>query len=408
MRLRPFLAAIFAAPLVLGGWLAGGAVAQLASGAYTSAGEAQSALARAQADQRAAAARADKLEVRARNARAVAEKSAQEAAALAARVQQDEAGIAAAQARIAIAGKERAVLDERLAVRRGPIVRLTGALQKMAMRPLMLSVLRPASLRETVYLRAILETTIPEIRKRTSALRGEIARRERIAAEARQALAALKQSEVSLGNRRRQLAALESQQRLASRKASGDAAREAERALALSEQARDLDTLIDQLDAAGTLRRELAALPGPILRPGQGGSVNVPEPVAAPSATAAQAQRFALPVVGRTIAGFGEAGIGGVRATGISLAPADGAQVVAPAEGRVAFAGPYRGFGRIVIVEHPGGFTSLVTGLARADVAVGDDLVAGAPLGIAGTGHAVVTYELRKGGKPVNPLDYVR
>ncbi|QSB45043.1 peptidoglycan DD-metalloendopeptidase family protein [Tsuneonella flava] len=408
MTPRPLFALIAALLLALGGWLASGAIAQRVTETYTDAGEAQRALAKAQADGRAAASRAEKLEQRAREAGAVADKSAQEAAAIAARIQQEEAGIAAAQARVAIAGKERAALDARLAVRRGPLVRLTGALQKMAMRPLALSVFKPGSLRETVYLRAVLETTIPEVRKRTAALRGEIAHRDRIVAETEQALAALKTSELALSDRRRLLAAAESRQRVASRKASGDAAREAERALALAERARDLDTLVGQLDEAGTLRRKLAALPGPVLRPGQGGAVKVMEPSTVASATANPQARFQLPVVGRTVSGFGEAGVGGVRATGISLAPVDRAQVVAPAEGRVVFAGPYRGFDRIVIVEHPNGFTSVVTGLARADIAVGDELVAGAPLGIAGTGHTVVTFELRKGGEPVNPLDYVR
>ena len=73
----------------------------------------------------------------------------------------------------------------------------------------------------------------------------------------------------------------------------------------------------------------------------------------------------------------------------------------------MAFAGPYRGYGRIVIIEHPGGWTSLVTGLARADVMVGEELVLGAPLGIAAQVDPQVTLELRRGGEPVNPLRFV-
>jgi septal ring factor EnvC (AmiA/AmiB activator) len=60
-----------------------------------------------------------------------------------------------------------------------------------------------------------------------------------------------------------------------------------------------------------------------------------------------------------------------------------------------------------VIIEHENGWTSLVTGLARLDVAVGEALVGGAPLGIAAQGRPAISLELRRGGKPVNPLAYV-
>jgi len=82
--------------------------------------------------------------------------------------------------------------------------------------------------------------------------------------------------------------------------------------------------------------------------------------------------RFILPAQGRLVSGFGEIGAGSVRSRGVSIAAAGGAQVVSPAPGRVAFAGLYRGFGQIVIVDHGQGWTSLVTGLARLDARVGD------------------------------------
>ena len=93
---------------------------------------------------------------------------------------------------------------------------------------------------------------------------------------------------------------------------------------------------------------------------------------------------------------------------GITLAPRDNAQVVAPAAGRVAFAGAYRGYDRIVIIEHGGGWTSLITGLARVQVEVGDALVAGAPIGRAGGERPAITLELRHGQQPVNPLRFLR
>ena len=231
-------------------------------------------------------------------------------------------------------------------------------------------------------------------------------------AEAAQALAALRQNESDLGQRRSQLAALETRQRLASRRVSGDAARENERALALAEEARDLDTLIGELDEAGELRTELAALPGPIMRPSDPGADTAAMPEKSRDrrdASAGRKLQFQLPVTGRTFAGFGTVDRAtGIRNDGITLAPRGGAQVVAPAGGRVAFAGPYRGYDRIVILEHDGGWTSLVTGMARTDVRVGEELVAGSPIGIAGVSSPRVTLELRRSGTPVNPLEYLR
>jgi murein hydrolase activator len=73
----------------------------------------------------------------------------------------------------------------------------------------------------------------------------------------------------------------------------------------------------------------------------------------------------------------------------------------------VAFAGPYQGYGTIVIIEHGGGWTSLITGLTVIDTRVGRDVVAGSPLGLAGPGRPVLTFELRHAGTPVNPLEFL-
>jgi septal ring factor EnvC (AmiA/AmiB activator) len=376
---------------------------------FSSAEETRAAMQRALKEAKEAEARGLKLEAQAREATEALEKTATEAAALAARIQEAEAGIAAAEARIALIDGERAALDRKLSARRGPLVRLTGALQNMARRPLALSALKPGSLRETVYLRAVLESTIPQIRDRTAALRAEIDRSKALEAEARQALAALEEQETTLASRRQRLAALETQQRLVARQANSEAARESERALALAEEARDLDALVGQLGQVGSLRKQLAALPGPIMRPARPGET-LPQSAQdrAESSEAGEVLQIQLPVTGRTISGFGDVSETGLRSRGLTLSPRPGAQVVAPAEGRVAFAGPYRGYDRIVIIEHADGWTSLVTGLARTDVEVGDQLVGGSPLGLAGVEGPLVMLELRRNGTPVNPLRFVR
>ncbi|MFU7527145.1 murein hydrolase activator EnvC family protein [Qipengyuania sp. ASV99] len=376
--------------------------------------QAQADLERATRESQRALARADRLSSEAEAATEAADKTAREAASLAAQIQAAEADILAAQARYSLAQADRTALSRRLSVRQEPLVRLTGALQMTARRPLALSALQPGSLKDLVYVRAVLDSAVPEIRRRTSALRGELEEGRRLERAAAQALTNLGAGEQALQARRAELAALETRQRLTSRQARSNAAREAERALALAEEARDLDGLVDIIDEAASLRRELAALPGPVMRPrdiaggaasGVDSSDAAPLPLPSPSST--RLTGFQLPVQGRTIAGFGVLRDSGLRSTGIELAPAPGAQVVAPASGRVAFAGPYRGFGRIVIIEHAGGWTSLVTGLDRIEAEVGDEVIAGGPLGVAGRADPAITIELRRNGQPVNPLNYL-
>lgn len=378
-------------------------------------------LQRATREGQQADARAARLTREAEEATQAADKTAREAAAIAAQIQGAESRVTAALARFSIAQAERAALSSRLAARQQPLVRLTGALQTTSRRPLALSALQPGSLKDLVYIRAVLDAAVPEIRRRTSALRSELEQRKVLEQQAQTALTNLRSNEQQLLAKRSELTDLETRQRLASREARSVAARESERALALAEDARDLDGLIDQLDEAAELRRELAALSGPVLRPanvgsGLGGSTAI-EP--SPNATATNATvtsttgastrpaRFQLPVQGRTIAGFGEMRDSGLRSTNLLLAPAAGAQIVAPASGRVAFAGPYRGFGRIVIIEHDGGWTSLVTGLQRISVDVGETVIAGAPMGVADNQNPRIGLELRRSGEPVNPLNFL-
>ncbi|MBC2664505.1 peptidoglycan DD-metalloendopeptidase family protein [Novosphingobium flavum] len=418
MRRAPALAlAVLAATGALAlGWSALGSAQEEA--ALTSAGDARRALSEARSQGDAARTRAEQLELQAAAAGAAAEKSAAEAAAAAARIQQAEAAIAARRAAILLIDRQQDAIAARIAARQQPLLRLTAGLQRLARRPLLLTLFRPGSVRDTMHVRAVMATILPEVARRTRGLRGELDRARLLRAAAEREVTALSAETADLGQRRAALAETETRQRLAARQSAGVADREAERALALAEQARDLGALADRLGEAGKLRDQLAALPGPVMRPAVPGAAALPVLPPEPPVLAAHPRpAFVLPVQGRIVAGFGEAqqGMqtpetlnGAPRSRGVSIAAGPGAQAVAAAPGRIAFAGPYRGYGQIVIVDHGQGWTSLVTGLAVLGVSVGDTVVAGSPLGTAGQGRPVVNFELRQDGQPVNPLDFAK
>ncbi len=392
--------------------LTGAAIAATAAAAQsvltgTDIGETREALAEARKQGKAARYRAERFEIEARRVTEKAERTAREAAAIAARIQEAEADIAASEAQAGLIEKQRDVLRARLAERQQPLIRLTAALQRLSRRPPALALLRPGSTRDTTYMRALLDSILPEVERRTVALRNEIERGRQLERRAMATAKKLRAGQDDLKERRKQLAVLESRQRLASREAVGIAARESERALALAEKALDLGDLVEEIGKQGELRAELAALPGPILRPPRPEDSQVIE-ATADDASPRALVTYIMPISGRLVAGFGEEIDGRPPSRGIVLAVRGNSQAVAPAPGRVAFAGPYRGYGRIVIIEHDDGWTTLVTGLARLDADVGDKLVAGSPLGLTAPGEPIVTVELRRSGEPVNPLEYAK
>lgn len=111
------------------------------------------------------------------------------------------------------------------------------------------------------------------------------------------------------------------------------------------------------------------------------------------------------PVNGTIRTGFGEKDDLGAIAKGVTFTTRPGATVTTPLAGKVRFAGPFQKYRRILIIEHRGGYHSLIAGLGRIDTVVGAKLAAGEPVGVSETGsdNALVYFELRQQGRPINP-----
>ena len=122
----------------------------------------------------------------------------------------------------------------------------------------------------------------------------------------------------------------------------------------------------------------------------------------APMATIGNpAAAYRLPAPGRVLVGFGTVDKRGIRSRGIRLAPAADAPLIAPGAGRVAYAGPYRGYGDVLILEHGRGWTSLVAGGRLAAFEIGAWIPQGRAIG---TARGPLLIELRHNGTPVDIL----
>lgn len=298
-----------------------------------------------------------------------------------------EAQTADIQARLEALDADAAGRQAALEARRGEIASLAGALLALARRPPESLALEPHSPLDAARAGTLAAATVPALEARAVALRAEL-----------DALARTRQAAAREGERLR--ASLAS---LAAERARLDAAVEARgRALArLGEETREQSDRLGRFAReAQDLREFLGRLDE---RPAPARAVRPPP--ARPGETAGLSG-YRWPARGRIAENWGANQGGGQIARGLTIEPRDGAGVIAPFEGIVAFAGQFRGYGLILILEHSGGYHSILAQMGRIDAVVGQAVTAGEPVGRAGTserGTPVLYIELRRNGLPIDP-----
>ena len=335
------------------------------------------ALGRARAEARAA-------DIRVRRLERIADRARGEAARLRAQQSAAAEAISAAESRISAADAERRIIAARLAARRQrleeqqrPVASLLAGLAMMARRPPLLALASDSSMEEFVRVRLLLDASMPVIRRRTAALSAEVAEGHRLARAALASRQALARSRTELTARRREFAQLEAHA-LRSAALTGSAALGAgDVALAMGED-------VEQLSGAAAARRSAARLAADLAALGPAPARPVPPEGRPPRPPLA----YRLPAQAPVLDGLGEVSSSGVRSRGLTLATRRGAQVAVPAAGTIRFAGPFRDYDGIVIIEHGGGWMSLLVNVSSprppgTRVAAGDRLGrALGPLGV--------------------------
>ncbi len=134
-------------------------------------------------------------------------------------------------------------------------------------------------------------------------------------------------------------------------------------------------------------------------------------PRGADSAGAVLPAAWLAPAEGQIARNFGASVAGGPPAQGVALRTRVGAQVVAPAAGEIAYAGLFRGYGQVLILNLDNGYAVVLTGLDTLSARVGDNVRAGQPIGemsASATPAPELYVEVRRDGQPVDPARWLR
>jgi septal ring factor EnvC (AmiA/AmiB activator) len=299
-------------------------------------------------------------------------------------------------------------LIKRLAERRAVLAEVLAALQRMGRRPPPALIVRPEDALTSVRSAILLGAAVPELRTRAEAVAVSLRELTEVRAKLDGERARLTADASQLVEERQRIALLIEERKKA--EATSQEALQTERrtAIELGRKATSLKELIDRLEA------EIAAVEAP-------SSPDVPAtPRAdrfAPAIAFAEARRkLPRPASGVEVRSFGENdGLGGT-AQGLSIATRSEAQVISPADGSVVYAGPFRSYGQLLIVNCGDGYHVLLAGMERIDVEIGQFVLAGEPVavmgdqrlasaGAAGVGASqpLLYVEFRKDGTAVDP-----
>jgi septal ring factor EnvC (AmiA/AmiB activator) len=341
---------------------------------------------------------------------------------IAARVRGIETRMGEAEARLRPLDAREIEIRGSLDSRRSEIAEVLSALQRAGRRAPPALLVRPEDALKSLRTAMLLGSVVPEMRARAEKLVGDLSElvslRKAIGTERDQL--ALDRDKIREDQIR--LASLVDERQKKQSAAEKDMEAEAARAVTLSRQADSLQGLIAKMEqdvksaakaaATASLQGTPAALSNgkPNL-----GALKDPGRLSPAMAFASAKGLLALPVNGVKIREFGGSdGVGGVE-KGISLASRAGAQVTTPCDGWVVYAGPFRSYGQLLILNAGGGYHVLIAGMERISVSIGQFVLTGEPVATMGSTSQIASVlatnatqpvlyiEFRKDGTPIDP-----
>jgi septal ring factor EnvC (AmiA/AmiB activator) len=369
--------------------------------------------------------RAKALEQERRKAAEELHKLRHEAIAAAKKAQKHEAKLIELDATLKkLAGREDAIRAS-LSERRTQMTGTLAALQRMSYNPPQTLLAYPDAPTDMVRSALLLRSALPTIKKQADELSGELKELSRVREETRVQLASIEQETQQLDKERQTLQGVLKRKSTLLRQTESER-KDVERRMAeLAKRANSIRDLLARIEKERKAREEAERKRREEEQRRQAEAARAPSGESDAKDTAARDVALAkppgitpfpahgpitLPVAGKIIKEYGSRNKYGQTERGVTYATRPGAQIVAPHDGRIAFAGPFEGYGQILIIEHEGGYHTLLAGLDRLDATVGQWVLTGEPVGTMGNssidknGHTVELYlELRRNGQPIDP-----
>ncbi len=354
--------------------------------------------------------RAEGLETEARALATEMSRLSRRLVATASRVNAREAQIGATEKRLVNLQKREVDVKQRLTQRRGMLAELIAGLQRLEQNPPPALAVKPADALEALRSAMLLGIIVPELRVEANALVQDLSSLKSLRLTILREKRYLSQNLTNLEAEQKEVKSLLAAKNSASRITEEEIKSERERISKLVEKANSLKDLIAQIDRDKKAKEKTQTQKQKV--------------VARATALVKPTVRFskahgllAFPAQGTRIREFGASDGYGSPAKGDSIATRGNAQVTAPCDGWIVYAGPFRSYGELLIINAGEGYHVLLAGMKDVNVVTEQFVRAGEPIGnmgkqavnsaavggIEGDDRPVLYVEFRRKDRSINP-----
>ena len=344
----------------------------------------------------------------------------------AARLRETEDRIAESEGRLKPLDDSERSLRQSLEGRRATIAEVLAALQRIGRHPPPAIMVRPEDALQSARTAIMLGAVLPEMRVQAEALASDLADLLRIRKEIADEKDQMVRDVAARAEERQRIALLIQGRQKKQTETERVLEAERQKSLVLARQVDDLKDLIGKveqgLDSASRAARAAARAAEDKSRDSRIdlAALNDPGRLTPAVAFASARGRLPVPVNGARIREFGVPDSLGGTEKGISIAARASAQVTAPCDAWVVYAGPFRNYGQVLILNAGGGYHVVLAGMDRISVNVGQFVLTGEPVAVMGSGSQATStqiagniasgpdkpelyVEFRKDGTPIDP-----
>ena len=326
------------------------------------------------------------------------------------------ADVAAIAARLELLHLQEQGLRASLAERRGVLAEVLGALQRMGLNPPPAILVHPEDALSSVRSSILLAAVVPELRGETEVLIGDLRELSRLTSTIDSERQRLMKTAAEQAEEQEKLSILLEEKRKLQAQSEEMLAAEQARAEELAAEATSLRELIDALEAEIKLAERRAEQENAVEN--EKNSARNGSFLAGAVPFSAMQGQVSLPAAGRVVRRFGDDDGAGGTLQGDMVATQSTAIVTSPMNGSVLYAGPFRSYGQLLILNAGDGYHVVLAGMGRISVSPGQSVLAGEPVGLMGDARVAsaasgaegvdpeLYVEFRKDGKPVDPAPW--